>query len=184
MQARDAKKGAIVLHQKEMHLVTEATHRTPGNLRAFFQITLKNLKNGRIVQTRFAPDEPLERISLDPKQCQFLYKDDMGYHFMDMEQYHSFMLTEEILGDKKYYLKESMEIKIDFYEDKPIFPELPGIVVLKVTEAPPGVRGDSVSNTVKVAVCETGLKVNVPLFIDEGTLIKVNTETGEYVGRA
>jgi elongation factor P len=184
MQARDAKKGSIVLYQNEMHLVTEATHRTPGNLRAFFQITLKNLKNGRIVQTRFAPDAPLEKITLDPKQCQFLYKDASGYHFMDMESYHSFALTEEILGDKKYYLKESMEIKIDFYDEKPIFPELPSIVTLKVTEAPPGVKGDSVSNTVKVAMCETGLKVNVPLFIDEGTEIKVNTDTGEYVGRA
>lgn len=184
MQARDAKKGSIVMHQNEMHLVTEATHRTPGNLRAFFQITLKNLKNGRIVQTRFAPDAPLERITLDPKQCQFLYKDDQGYHFMDMENYHSFALNEDILGDKKYYLKESMEIKIDFHEEKPIFPELPGIVVLKVTDAPPGVRGDSVSNTTKTAVCETGLKLNVPLFVNEGDEIKVNTETGEYVGRA
>ncbi len=184
MQARDAKRGSIVLHQNEMHLVTEATHRTPGNLRAFFQITLKNLKNGRIVQTRFAPDDSLEKITLDPKQCQFLYKDDGGYHFMDMETYHSFALTEEILGDKRYYLKESMEIKIDFYDEKPIFPELPGIVILKVTDAPPGVRGDSVSNTTKLAVCETGLKLNVPLFVSEGDEIKVNTETGEYVGRA
>ena len=103
---------------------------------------------------------------------------------MDMENYHSFALNEDILGDKRYYLKESMEIKIDFYEEKPIFPELPGIVVLKVTDAPPGVRGDSVSNTTKIAVCETGLKLNVPLFVSEGDEIKVNTETGEYVGRA
>ncbi|MFH1799929.1 MAG: elongation factor P [Candidatus Omnitrophota bacterium] len=184
MQARDVKKGSTVLYQNECHLVTEMSHRTPGNKRAFFQITLKNLKNGRIVQNRFAPDEPLERVALDPKQCQFLYKDDQGYHFMDMENYHSFMLTEESLGDKKYYLKESMEIKIDFHEEKPVFPEVPGIVTLKVTDAPPGVRGDSVSNTLKVAVCETGLKLSVPLFIDKGTEIKVNTETGEYVGRA
>lgn len=184
MQARDAKKGAIVLYQNEMHLVTDATHRTPGNLRAFFQITLKNLKNGRIVQTRFAPDDPLERITLDSKMCQFLYKDAAGYNFMDMETYHSFALGEEILGDKRYYLKEGMEIKIDFHDEKPVFPEVPSIVTLKVTEAPPGIRGDSVSNTVKVAVCETGLKLSVPLFINEGNEIKVNTETGEYVGRA
>ncbi len=184
IQARDAKKGAIVIYQNEMQLITEATHRTPGNLRAFYQITLKNLKNGRIIQSRFSPDEALERVSLDPKQCQFLYRDDLGYHFMDMETYHSFPLSEELLGDKKFYLKEGMEIKIDFYEEKPVFPELPGIVELKVTEAPPGVRGDSVSNTVKVAVCETGLKISVPLFIDEGTVVRVNTDTGEYVGRA
>ena len=184
MQARDAKKGAIVLHQNEMHMVTEATHRTPGNLRAFFQITLKNLKNGRIVQTRFAPDEPLEKIILDSKTCQFLYKDDSGYHFMDMENYHSFALGDDILGDKKYYLKEGMEIQIDFHEEKPIFPELPGMVILKVVDAPPGIKGDSVSNNTKIVVCETGLKLNAPLFVNEGDEIKVNTETGEYTGRA
>ena len=184
MQARELKKGTTVIYQNEMHLVTDATHRTPGNLRAFFQITLKNLKNGRIIQSRFAPDEDLQRVILDPKSCQFQYKDDMGYNFMEMETYHSFTLREEILGDKKYYLKEGTEIKIDFYEDKPIFPELPSIVTLKVTEAPPGIKGDSVSNNTKIVVCETGLKLNAPLFVNEGDEIKVNTETGEYVGRA
>ena len=184
MQARDAKKGATVLYQNEIHLVTEAVHRTPGNLRAFFQITLKNVKNGRIVQSRFAPDDNLDRVILDPKPCQVLYKDANGFNFMDMLTYHSFALSEDVLGDKKYYLKEGMEIKIDFYEDKPVFPELPGIVTLKVTEAPPGIKGDSVSNNTKLVVLETGLKVDVPLFVDEADEIKVNTDTGEYVGRA
>lgn len=184
MQARDMKKGTTVIYQNEIHLVTEATHRTPGNLRAFFQITLKNLKTGRILQSRFAPDEDLQRVVLDPKQCQFLYKDHVGYHFMDMESYHSFALSEDVLGDKKYYLKEGMEIKIDFHEDKPVFPEVPSIVTLKVTNAPPGIKGDSVSNTTKTAVCETGLKINVPLFVNEGDEVKINTETGEYSGRA
>ncbi len=184
MQAKDMKKGTTVIYQNEIHLVTEATHRTPGNLRAFFQITLKNLKSGRIIQSRFAPDEELPRVVLDPKPCQFLYKEGNSYNFMDMESYHSFPLSEEVLGDKKYFLKEGMEIKIDFHEEKPVFPELPSVVTLKVTEAPPGIKGDSVSNTMKVAVCETGLKVSVPLFVDEGTEIKVNTDTGEYIGRA
>lgn len=184
IQARDAKKGTIVLWQNEMNLVIEATHRTPGNLRAFYQLTMKNLKNGRIIQNRFAPDEPLEKITLDPKQCQFLYQDAQGFHFMDMENYHSFALGADVLGDKKYYLKEGMEIKIDFHDEKPVFPEVPSMVTLKVTEAPPGIRGDSVSNTTKVAVCETGLKINVPLFVNEGDEVKINTETGEYAGRA
>ncbi len=184
MQARDVKKGATVLYQNEIHLVTEAVHRTPGNLRAFYQITLKNAKNGRMIQNRFAPDDELERVVLDPKPCQVLYKEDNGFNFMEMQSYHSFSLSEGVLGDKKYFLKEGMEIKIDFHDDKPVFPELPGIVTLKVTEAPPGIKGDSVSNNVKSAVCETGLKVTVPLFVDEGDEIKVNTETGEYVGRA
>jgi elongation factor P len=184
MQAREMKKGTTVIYQNDINLVTEAIHRTPGNLRAFYQITLKNLKTGRIVQIRFAPDEDLPRVVLEPKTCQFLYKDDAGYHFMDMESYHSFALSEDVLGDKRYYLKENMEIKIDFHEEKPVFPEVPSMVTLKVTEAPPGVKGDSVSNTTKVAICETGLKINVPLFVNEGDEVKINTETGEYTGRA
>ncbi len=184
MQAKEVRKGATVMHQNEIHLVTESVHRTPGNLRAFYQITLKNLKNGRMIQNRYAPDDDLPRVVLDPKQCQFLYHDDEGYHFMDMQSYHTFALKEDILGEKKYYLTENMEIKIDFHEDRPIFPEVPGIVVLKVTDAPPGIKGDSVSNNTKTAMCETGRKINVPLFVNEGDEVKINTETGEYVGRA
>lgn len=184
MQAREMKRGSTVLYQNEIHMVVDTTHRTPGNKSGFYQISFKNLKTGRIVSNRFSPDEDLPRVILDPKMCQFLYQDDDGYHFMDMESYHSFALSADALGDKKYYLKENMEIKIDFHEERPVFPEVPPIVTLKVTEAPPGIKGDSVSNNVKPAICETGLKVSVPLFIGEGEEIKINTETGEYVGRA
>ena len=89
-----------------------------------------------------------------------------------------------MVGDQKYYLIENMEINIDFYDEKPVLPEFPKTVILKVVESPPWVRGDSVSNAIKPAICETGLKVQVPLYIDEGNSIKVSTETGEYLGRA
>ena len=107
-----------------------------------------------------------------------------GYHFMDMESYNNFAMSEEMIGDGKFYLKENMEIKIHHFEGKPVMPEFPKVVTLKVTEAPPWVKGDSVSNNMKPAVCETGLKVQVPIFIDEGTEVKINTDTGEYSGRA
>ena len=126
----------------------------------------------------------VDRAILDPKPCQYLYHDDDGYHFMDMESYHSFALSGDSLADTKYYLKENMELTMDFYEGNPVTPEIPKIVTLKVTESPPWVRGDSVSNNLKPAVCETGLKIQVPIFIKEGEEIKVNTESGEYVGRA
>jgi elongation factor P len=184
MQASDVRKGAVLLYKKDLYVVTDFAHRTPGNLRAFVQITLKNIKNGKIIQDRFASTENLERVSLDPKSCQYLYHDSEGYHFMDMEDYHTFSLSEVTLGDKRFYLKDNMEIKIDFYEGQPLELELPKVVTLKVTEAPPGLKGDSVSNTMKTAVCETGLKIQVPLFVNEGIEIKVNTETGEYVSRA
>ena len=184
MQATDLRRGATILYEKELYVVVDFEHRTPGNLRAFVRATMKNLKNGRIIQNRFASTDNIERVALDAKLCQFLYHDDQGFHFMDMESYESFVLADDMVGDQKYYLKESMEINIEFYEGKPVLPEFPKMVTLKVTESPPAVRGDSVSNAVKPAICETGLRVMVPLFIDEGAQIKINTETGEYVGRA
>jgi elongation factor P len=184
MKANEVRKGTAIMYNHEICIVTEAQHRTPGNLRAFMQLTMKGLKSGRVFQNRFAPDNDVERVILEPKNCQFLYKDDNGYHFMEMETYDSFALKDDLIGDGKYYLKENMELRIFFEGEKAIMPELPKTVVLKVTEAPPGIRGDSVSNTLKSVTCETGLKLNVPLFIDEGTLVKVNTDTGDYLGRA
>ena len=184
MQATDLRRGTTIIYEKELYIVIDFEHRTPGNLRAFVRASLKNLKNGRIVQNRFASTDTIERVSLEAKKSQYLYHDDMGFHFMDMESYETFSLSDDMVGDQKFYLKENMEMSVDFYEGKPIIPEFPKTVVLKVVESPPGMRGDSVSNAVKPAVCETGLKVQVPLFVDEGNMIKVSTETGEYLGRA
>src|SRR3989338_2960623 len=171
MQATDLRNGTTVLFRGELFVVTEFRHYTPGNKRAFVQATLKNLRTGKMVQNRFSSTEAVERAVLDPKPCQYLYHDDQGYHFMDMESYNSFVLSEDIVGEGKYYLKENVEIKIDFYGGVPVLPEYPKVVVLKVTDSPPWVKGDSVSNALKPAVCETGLKVQVPLFIEEGTEI-------------
>ncbi|MDD5217609.1 MAG: elongation factor P [Candidatus Omnitrophica bacterium] len=184
MQATDLRKGTTIVFRNDLWVITEFAHRTPGNLRAFVQVTMKNLKNGKLVQERFASTDTVDRAIFDPHPCQYLYHDAEGYHFMQMEDYQSFSMSEQALGDMKYYLKENMEIKIDFFEGRPLMPEIPKVVILKVTESPPWVKGDSVSNNLKPAVCETGLKVMVPIFIDAGTDIKINTETGEYTGRA
>jgi elongation factor P len=183
MQANDLRKGTTILYNKELYVVTDFHRGSPGNKRAFVQATFRGLTNGRTIQNKFASDEEFERAALDPKSCQYLYHDAEGYHFMDMVTYNNFTLSEQMVGDAKYYLKEEMEIKIHFYNDLPALPEFPKVVTLKVTEAPPGIRGDSVSNTMKAAVCETGLKVQVPLFIKENDMIRINTETGEYGGR-
>ena len=184
MQANDLRKGTTVLYNKELYICTDYHRGSPGNKRAFVQATLKGLTNGKTVQNKFASDEEFERAVFEPHQCQYLYKDDEGFHFMNMEDYNSFAISAELMGDLKYYLKENMEIKIDFYEGNPVLPQIPKGVILKVTDSPPGIKGDSVSNNLKPAVCETGLKLQVPMFIKEGDLIKVNTETGEYQGRA
>ena len=184
MQANDLRRGTTILFQKEIYVVTDFRHYTPGNKRGFVQATMKNVRTGKMVQNKFSSDDSVERAVLDPHPCQFLYHDPQGYHFMDLDTYNNFALGEDLMGDARHYLKENMEVKIQFYEGEPVLPELPKVVTLKVTDAPPWVKGDSVSNNMKPAVCETGLKLQVPIFIDPGTEIKVNTDTGEYAGRA
>ncbi len=183
MQANDLRPGAAVLLGGQIYLVTDFKHHTPGNKRAFIQATLQALKTGKMIQQRFSSTEEVEEAHLESKKVQYLYRDQNGYHFMDLEDYHSFPLSEESIGDKKYYLKENDEIAIDYHEGNPVLVEIPNHVFLKVTESPPWVKGDSVSNHTKPAVLETGLKIQVPIFIGEGTIIKVDTRTGEYLGK-
>lgn len=184
IQSTQIRKGMAILFENEIHIVLDHRHHTPGNKRGFVQATLRNFKSGKIIQTRFASEDRIEMAHLDPRPSQYLYHDDTGYYFMDLQDYHNFPLSEDVIGDKKYYLKENMEIEVLFYEGKPVSPQFPKTVVLKVVESPHWVRGDSVTSNTKPAVCETGLKIQVPIFIEEGTQIKVNTETGEYMSRA
>ena len=183
MQANDLRPGAAILLNGQIYLVTDFRHHTPGNKRAFIQTTLKELKSGKIIQQKFSSAESVEEAHLDSKKVQYLYHDQEGYHFMDLEDYHSFTLHDDVIGDKKYYLKENDEAAIDFHDGNPVMVEVPNHVFLKVTESPPWVKGDSVSNNMKPAVCETGLKIQVPIFLKEGEVIKVDTRTGEYLGR-
>lgn len=184
IQAIQVRKGMTILYENEIHLVLEQRHFTPGNKRGFVQATLRSLKTGKVTQTRFASEDRVETAVLEPRPVQYLYHDSAGYHFMDLQDYHNFPLGEEMVGDAKNYLKENMELGVLFFESKPVELQLPKTVVLKVVESPPWVKGDSVSNPMKPAVCETGLKIQVPIFIAEGTEIKVNTESGEYISRA
>ncbi len=183
MQASSIRRGMAIVRSNQIYIVTEFAHRTPGNKRAFMQITMKNLASGQIIQERYAATEDLELAHLDPRKTQFMYRDGEGFHFMDLEDYHTYALNEELIGDSKYFMKDGMEIELLFFQGKSIQVNLPKQVSLKVTESPPGIKGDSVSNNTKVAVLETGLKLNIPIFIEEGTIIRVNTQTGEYLGR-
>lgn len=183
MQANDLRRGMAVLFKGEVHLVENFQHHTPGNKRAFIQATLRNLQSGRIVQNKFASTENIDVAPLVPKTVQFLYQDTHGFHFMDLEDYHTIDLSEEIVGDDKHYLRENLELKIRFFEDRPIYLEMPSSVSLKVVSSPPWVKGDSVTNTTKPAQLETGYEIQVPMFVKEGQRIKVDTRTGEYIGR-
>lgn len=183
MQANNVRAGTAIIYQNQVYLVTDFAHRTPGNKRAFMQITIKNIANGQTMQVRFSATEDIPVADLDPKKVQYLYKDGEGFHFMDLEDYHTFTLSESVVDQTQYYLKENMEIEIMFHDGKAIQLNIPRQVILKVVDAPPGVKGDSVSNTTKSAMVETGLKIQVPLFINEGQMVKIDTKTGEYLGR-
>ena len=184
IQATQIRKGMALLIEKEIFIVLDQRHYTPGNKRGFVQVTMRNFKTGKVTQSRFASEDRAEPAHLDPRPCQYLYHDDDGYHFMDLGDYQNFPLSEDVVGGQKYYLKENMEIDVLFHEGKPVEPQFPKTVTLKVVESPQWVKGDSVTNNLKPAVCETGLKVQVPIFIEPGTDIKVNTESGEYISRA
>ncbi len=184
IQATQLRKGMTILYENEICLVLEQRHYTPGNKRGFVQATLRNLKTGKVTQTRYASEDRVEPAVLDPRPVQYLYHDDMGYHFMDLQDYQNFPLNDDLVGDQKYYLKENMELEVLFYQGKPAELQLPKTVVLKVVESPHWVRGDSVTSNMKPAVCETGLKIQVPIFVEEGIEVRVNTETGQYIARA
>ncbi len=184
MQANDLRKGSVIRYNGELYVCLDFHRGSPGNKRAFVQASFKGLKNGRTFSNKFASDEEFERANLEPRPCQYLYKDGEGYHFMDMETYDQVSVPVEKVGDFAHYLKENMEVEALYLEEEFLTLDLPASVELKVTSTVPGVKGDSVSNTTKPATLETGIEVLVPLFIKEGDTIKVDTRSGEYVSRA
>jgi elongation factor P len=183
MKASGLRKGSIISEKGDLYLVVEMDHRTPGNYRACYQVYLKSLKDGRVVKQRYNPDDEVEDVRLEAQKAQYLYRDNSGFHFMDMETYETVILNEEIVGGAKNYIKENSEITFLYHNKKPVSIELPSRVDLRVIEAPVGLRGDTEGTARKQITLETGFKLNVPLFIKEGDVIRIDTETGEYVGR-
>jgi elongation factor P len=184
MQAGDLRPGKAIIFNGQIHIVTEYQHVTPGNWRAMIQTTLKNLKTGKSVNNRFRPQDQVEEVFLESKPCQYLYHDQEQYFFLDLEDYHNYAVSSEIVGDRWHFLSENLEVKLLINEVIPVDLELPTSVNLKVIETEPGSRGDTVTNVMKLAKVETGYEVQVPIFIKEGEMIKVDTRTGEYLGRS
>jgi elongation factor P len=184
MRAAELRKGTVINEKGDLHIVVDMDHRTPGNYRACYQVYLKNLKDGRVIKQRYNPDDLVDEARLESQKAQYLYRDNLGFHFMDMETYDTIVLNEEIIADAKNYIKENSEIKFLYYNNKPVSIELPPRVDLKVIEAPVGIKGDTEGTARKQVTLETGFKINAPLFIKEGDIIRIDTATGEYVGRA
>jgi len=182
--ANDIRKGNVIKYNGEANFVMEVHHRTPGNLRAFVQAKLRNLKSGRSGEVRFNSSESVEVMTTDRQTLEFSYIDRGTYCFINPESFEQVELAEELISDAKHYLVPNGMVEVLFVEGVPVSVTLPSSVTLKVVESSDGIRGDTASNVQKPAKMETGLVVNVPLFIKEGELLKVSTSDGSYLGRA
>ena len=182
--ANDIRKGQVIKFNNEPHLVMETQHRTPGNLRAFVQIKMRNLRYGKALDQRFASTDTIEVMPTDKRTLEFSYADRDSYAFIDPETFDQIELSETTLGDVKNYLTPGGKVDILFVDEKPLTVEVPSAVNLKVIESADGIKGDTASNVQKPAKVETGLIVQVPLFVKEGEIIRVSTADGSYLGRA
>lgn len=183
-QANDLRKGNVINYNNDPHLVLEVQHRTPGNLRAFVQATIRNLRNGKSNAVRFSSTEAVEVLTTEQQKLEFSYEDRGSFFFMDPETFDTIELPDFLVADVKGYLVPNGEVEVMLVDGKPVELRLPASVNLKVTESPEGLRGDTASNVQKPATTETGLVVQVPLFIKEGEVIKISTADGSYLGRA
>lgn len=184
IKAVNLRPGKIITFKGALHEVVEYQHIKPGKGPAFVRAKFKNLNSGAIFQETLRPDDSFEEAFIEQKNMQYLYKDDMGYCFMDEETFEQVHLPEGLLGDKAEYLKENMTVMAKMHEGRVMSVEPPLTVILEVTETDPGFKGDTVSGATKPATLETGKVVKVPLFVERGQKIKVDTRTGEYIERA
>ncbi|MGA7295006.1 MAG: elongation factor P [Terriglobales bacterium] len=182
--ATQLRPGMIIKHNNDLHSVFSVEHRTPGNLRAFIQAKLRNLRTGAMFEHRFRSPDPIEKINVDEENMEFLYSDGDDYYFMNTENYEQTHLTRDTLGDAVDYLTPNLQIKVEFFDGKAVGIELPQTVILTVLEVEPGLKSATASSVTKPAKTETGLVVQVPPFINEGEKIKVDTAEGTYLSRA
>jgi elongation factor P len=176
--------GMLITYQNELHRVTNVVHVTPGNWRGMVQTKLRNVRSGTQTENRFRSEDKVERVTLEQHEMEFLYQSDDHYYFMNTETFDQIALDAETLGDATQYLTPNLRLQVEFHEGAPLGVELPKTVDLTVTETAPGLRSATVTNSLKPATTETGLVVPVPPFIDVGDVIRVATETGEYLSRA
>src|ERR1700720_3341086 len=176
--AGDLRRGMAINYNGDISVVLDMQHRTPGNLRAFVQATLRSIRTGKSSDVRFSSTEKIEPVPMITKKMEFSYKDGMDYVFTDPENYETVTLAKELVGEDKNYLVENATVTMTFVEDKAVSIELPSNVILTVADAPEGIRGDSANNVQKA------ITVQAPLFIKTGEKIKIDTRTGKYMERA
>jgi elongation factor P len=183
ISTNDARPGMALDLPDGLFAVLEYQHVKPGKGKAFVRMKLKNLDTGAVIDRTFRAGENVQQAVIDRREHQFLYRDDLGFHFMDLETYSQLAIPEEEVGTAADYLTDGLVVILPVYKGNPISVELPASVELEVIEAEPGVKGDRVSGATKPVTVSTGRVVQVPLFIEEGDVIKVDTRTGEYITR-
>ncbi len=177
------RKGNLIKHNNELCRIVETQHVTPGNLRGFVRAKMRKVKDGIMFEHRFRSEDMVERAMLDEREMQYLYKDGDTFYFMDTASYEQTGMSEEALGDSMNFLLPESTISVEFYEGNPVGIELPPTVDLKVTDTVPGIKGATANAQTKPATLETGHVVTVPAFVEVGTVVRINTETGEYLSR-
>jgi elongation factor P len=182
--ATQMRPGMIIKHNEQLHLVFKVEHRTPGNLRAFIQAKLRNVRTGAMFEHRFRSGDAIEKVVVDEVSMDFLYADGDDYYFMNPVDYEQTVLKGSTLGDAVEYLTPNLQIKVSYHDGQAVGIELPSAVELEVIETEPGLKSATASSVTKPAKLETGLVVQVPSFINEGEKIRVDTSEGAYLSRA
>ena len=180
----DFRKGLKIELEGEPYIITDFLHVKPGKGGAFVRTKLKSLVTGNVIDRTFRSGEKVQTPALEEKTMQYLYREDDTYHFMDSDTYEQITLAGKLLGEDSRFLQENVEVKVLLHNDQPIGVELPFFVELTIKQTEPGVKGDTASGGTKPATLETGAVIQVPLFLNEGDVIKVDTRTGEYIERA
>jgi len=184
MRATELRPGLGVKMDGKLFVITNFEHRTPGNLRAFIQVKIRNVITGQIIEKRLSSSDDVEVIDLDRREMEYLYSDSSGATFMDTENYEQMVLTESLLGDALKYLRPNSNCVVLLHDGNPVTLEMPAAVELTVKDCPPEVKGATVTNQTKDATMETGLVVRVPAFIKSGETLKISTADGSYLSRA
>jgi elongation factor P len=182
--ATQMRPGMIIKHNNDLHMVFSVEHRTPGNLRAFIQAKLRNIRTGAMFEYRFRSGDAIDKVVVDEVEMEYLYNEGDSYYFMNTETYEQTYLGRDVLGDAVDYLIPNLQIKVEFYDGKAVGVELPQTIELTVVETEPGLKSATATNVTKPAKLETGLIVQVPPFINEGEKIRVDTSEGAYLSRA
>ena len=183
ISTNDVKPGMALNLPEGLFSVVDYQHVKPGKGKAFVRMKLKNVRTGAVIDRTYRAGENLPRATIDRREFTFLYRDDMGFNFMDGETYEQISLSEEAVGETGSYIADGATVRLSMFDGRPIGIELPAAVELEVSHAEPGVKGDRVSGATKPVTLVTGLVVQAPLFVDVGDVLKVDTRTGDYITR-